>query len=122
MDGRGELECRSKRLNLLMDTNVGIMFIMNSRDLANYSGRAEDNADGLSVINWEEKFNELKLQYEELAREKENLEVELKQCRSQRSNTLPSKDELESISSMLDIINKLDEGTLNKIERLNRKQ
>ncbi|MDO4526637.1 MAG: hypothetical protein Q4B87_00910 [Candidatus Saccharibacteria bacterium] len=95
---------------------------MNSRDLANYSGRAEDNADGLSVINWEEKFNELKLQYEELAREKENLEVELKQCRSQRSNTLPSKDELESISSMLDIINKLDEGTLNKIERLNRKQ
>lgn len=37
-----------------------------------------------------------------------------------KNNNLPSKDEIESISSMIDIINKIDEETLEKIERLKK--
>lgn len=52
---------------------------------------------------------------------KESIEVieQLKhQIEELQKNKLPTKDEVESISSMVDLLNKLDTKTLNKINRL----
>ena len=91
---------------------------MDNEDLRNHYGGGAEMIDG---VNWEEKYRDLKSQYDTVKKERDELECELKRCQGQEKNTLPSKDELESISSMLDIIKKLDEGTIDKIERLKEK-
>ncbi len=95
---------------------------MDSKDLGNYYSNSVGTIGDQFNINWEEKYRDLKSQYDVLKRERDELECELRQCQSQEKSALPSKDELESISSMLDIIKKLDEGTIDKIERLKERK
>ena len=58
---------------------------------------------------------------EKLEQENADLKKKLYTSYSEvKNNNLPSKDEIESISSMIDIINKIDEETLEKIERLKK--
>ena len=63
-------------------------------------------------------YEDLLSKYEILLRENTLLKEEIKQA---VSNKIPSRDEIESISGMLDLINKIDSSTIEKIERFNRK-
>lgn len=38
-----------------------------------------------------------------------------------QKNRMPSKDEVESMSAMIDLLSKLDDGTINKITKLGQK-
>lgn len=61
-------------------------------------------------------------QYEKLAEKFEKamqmIEVLRSKIAEMESNKLPTKEEVESISSMLDIINKLDDNSIARINRL----
>lgn len=61
-------------------------------------------------------------QYEKLAEKFEKamqmIEVLRTKIAEVESNKLPTKEEVESISSMLDIINKLDDNSIARINRL----
>lgn len=46
------------------------------------------------------------------------IEVLRSKIAEMESNKLPTKEEVESISSMLDIINKLDDNSIARINRL----
>lgn len=63
-------------------------------------------------------YKELLDEYERAKKRIEELEQALK---SQGGNQLPSKDEVESMSSMLDLISKLDEATIEKLSKFGSK-
>lgn len=63
-------------------------------------------------------YQELLNEYEKAKRRIDELEEELKK---QSISQLPSKDEVESMSSMLDLISKLDETTIEKLSKFGGK-
>lgn len=50
------------------------------------------------------------------------IEAQQEKIRTLEGNTIPSKDEVESMSAMLDILNKLDIKTLDKLTELGNKE
>jgi len=85
------------------------------------TSKSANDVTEADIINWQEKFKEMQAQRDILKNENERLARELEECRNGHTGSnLPSKEEIDSISSMIDIINKLDDNTINKIERLNR--
>lgn len=59
-------------------------------------------------------LSEIRSENERLRQELENRGVD-----SQKGG-LPTKEEIESISAMLDLVNKLDENMINKIQKLSK--
>jgi hypothetical protein len=66
----------------------------------------------------EKSYKELLAKYEESLGVIEVLKAKIVEL---ERGKLPTKDEVESISAMLDLVSKLDTTTLNKIERLGKK-
>ena len=66
----------------------------------------------------EDSYKDLIIKYEKAMEIIEEQRIMLDEY---RRNKLPSKDEVDTISSMLDLINKLDDNTLDKISKLNKK-
>lgn len=50
------------------------------------------------------------------------IEAQQEKIRSLESSKLPSKDEVESMSAMLDVLNKLDIKTIDKLSELGNKE
>lgn len=71
----------------------------------------------------DEQIEQLKARVKELEKENADLKAELTTYRNNNSNgsRFPSSDEIKSISSMIDIVKKLDDSTINRLERLGRK-
>jgi len=51
----------------------------------------------------------------------EVIELQKTQLEEYKRNKLPTKDEVDTISSMLDLISKLDDNTMQKIEKFGKK-
>lgn len=64
-------------------------------------------------------YDDLLQKYEESIKVIEQLKQRIEEL---QKNKLPTKDEVESISSMLDLIGRLDSKTLNKINSLGAKK
>jgi len=67
----------------------------------------------------ETSYKELLRKYEEALVVIETLKMQVEEVEKKK---LPTKDEVESISAMLDLFSKLDPDTINKIERLGGKK
>ncbi len=76
--------------------------------------------DDAMSLDWQTKLISLKQKCDSLDRENQQLRQQLEEAKHAKSKTasLPSKEEIESISAMLDLVNKIDDKTLNRIERL----
>ena len=92
---------------------MGVLSNQNNsrRDSTDFSITSCGNGDTSSLL---ERLRTLEQENTEL---KKKLNMNYSEA---KNNNLPSREEIESISSMIDIINKIDEGTLEKIERLNK--
>lgn len=79
----------------------------------------EDDLKRFSDIKNEDKRNE----YDNLLKLSQELVKKIKniQSESPSENKLPTKDEIESISMMLDVINKIDYTTLDKLNKFGGK-
>lgn len=64
-----------------------------------------------------DQYRKLSEKYEEALRIIETLRAKIDDL---QSNKIPSKDEVESISAMLDVLNKLDIKTLDKLSTLGK--
>lgn len=72
----------------------------------------------------DEQIEQLKARVKELEKENADLKAELITYRNNKNSDgsrFPSSDEIKSISSIIDIIKKLDDSTINRLERLGRK-
>lgn len=65
-----------------------------------------------------EQYRKLGQKYEEALKLIEILKAEVEEA---QANKLPTKDEVESMSAMLDVLNKLDIKTLDKLSMLGKK-
>lgn len=88
-----------------------------------------DNANNLArrstlpevINNTEEREDALRKEIDKMRSEKERLQRELESCdSSHQRNNFPTKEEIESISAMLDLVNKLDDNMIDKIQKLSR--
>lgn len=66
-----------------------------------------------------EEYKKLSDKYEEALKLIETLKEKIEEM---QSNKLPSKDEVESMSAMLDVLNKLDIKTLDKLSTLGKRE
>lgn len=74
-----------------------------------------------TVNDIENREKELQEELDRVRSEKERLQRELEsRDNNHQKNSLPTKEEIESISAMLDLVNKLDENMINKIQKLSR--
>lgn len=64
-----------------------------------------------------EQYKKLSEKYEEALKIIETLRAKIDEL---QNNKLPSKDEVESISAMLDVLNKLDIKTLDKLSSIGK--
>lgn len=74
-----------------------------------------------TVNDIENREKELQEELDRVRSEKERLQRELEsRDNNHQKNSLPTREEIESISAMLDLVNKLDENMINKIQKLSR--
>jgi len=64
----------------------------------------------------DKRYRELLAKYETAQKRINELESEIKK------NKLPTKDEVDAMSSMLDLVTKLDEATIEKLNKFGRSQ
>lgn len=91
---------------------------MGTNDTDNANTNVFSSSD---YTDWKTQYDRLKTEYDILKAEKEQIEQDLNVYKGSSARPLPSKEEVESISAMLDLVNKLDDATLTRIEKLNRK-
>ena len=61
--------------------------------------------------------------YQELLEKYEAAQKRIDELESEKNRAkLPTKDEVDTMASMLDLINKLDEGTIEKLNRFGQKK
>lgn len=95
----------SDGINIGVNVNLGSVISELKSSYAGFNERKDKAAA----------YDELLNKYQQSIEIIEQLKHQIEEL---QKNKLPTKDEVESISSMLDLINKLDAKTLNKINRL----
>lgn len=98
---------------------------MSDYDNLNDTGRINELLGALkSTVDFSEGDSDKKIQKmrELLERAYTTIEAQQEKIRSLESNKIPSKDEVESMSAMLDMLNKLDIKTLDKLSELGSKE
>ena len=96
---------------------------MSDYDNLNESGSISELLGSLkSTVDFSEGDNDKKVQKmrELLERAYTTIEAQQEKIRSMEAGKIPTKDEVESMSAMLDVLNKLDIKTLDKLSMIDK--
>lgn len=90
---------------------------MSEQDINQQIAKLGQEFDKLtSSTEKDKRYKELLAKYDTAQKRINELESELKK------NKLPTKDEVEAMSSMLDLVTKLDEATIEKLNKFGKSQ
>lgn len=90
---------------------------MSGRDINQQIAKLGQDFDKLTSLSEKDRlYKELLAKYDIAQKRINELESELK------ANKLPTKDEVDAMSSMLDLVTKLDEATIEKLNKFGKSQ